>query len=193
MPTFAPRPKVIIADDHTLVAEACKQLLEPEYDVVATVGDGRTLVDVATTLKPQVIIVDISMPLLNGLDAGQQIKKTIHSVKLVYLTMNQDADLAAEAFRCGAAAYLSFRVPKGSDACTTFPAIIVSTDSMRSPLIAAACATRSLLSIVSTTPLIRIRLGGFSARAFSPMTNANNKDAISALRMIPSEADLSLY
>ena len=106
MPTFGPRPKVIIADDHTLVAEACKQLLEPEYDVVATVGDGRTLVDVAMTLKPQVIIVDISMPLLNGLDAGQQIKKNIHSVKLVYLTMNQDADLAAEAFRCGAAAYL---------------------------------------------------------------------------------------
>jgi DNA-binding NarL/FixJ family response regulator len=106
MAIVTPRPKVIIADDHTLVAEACKQLLEPEYDVVATVGDGRTLVQLATTLRPQVVIVDISMPLLNGLDAGRQIKKAVHSVKLVYLTMNQDADLAAEAFRCGAAAYL---------------------------------------------------------------------------------------
>ena len=100
------RPKVVVADDHTLVAEACKKLLDAEYDVVATVGDGRTLVRAAAALKPQVIIVDISMPLLNGLDAGQQIKKLVPSVKLVYLTMNQDADLAAEAFRYGASGYL---------------------------------------------------------------------------------------
>jgi DNA-binding NarL/FixJ family response regulator len=100
------RPKIIVADDHTLVAEACKKLLDAEYDVVATVGDGRTLVRTAVTLKPQVIIVDISMPLLNGLDAGQQVKKMAPSVKLIYLTMNQDADLAAEAFRCGASGYL---------------------------------------------------------------------------------------
>jgi DNA-binding NarL/FixJ family response regulator len=100
------RPRVIVADDHTLVAEACKKLLDTEYDVVATVGDGRTLVRAAAALKPHVIIVDISMPLLNGLDAGQQIKKLVPSVKLVYLTMNQDADLAAEAFRYGASGYL---------------------------------------------------------------------------------------
>jgi len=100
------RPKIMIADDHTLVAEACKKLLEPDYEVVATVGDGRSLVRVAATLKPQIIIIDIGMPLLNGLDAGQQIKQLLRSVKLVYLTMNQDADLAAEAFRRGASAYL---------------------------------------------------------------------------------------
>ena len=100
------RPKIIVADDHTLVAEACKRLLDAEYDVVATVGDGRTLVRAATALKPHVIIIDISMPLLNGLDAGQQIKKLVPSVKLIYLTMNQDADLAAEAFRYGASGYL---------------------------------------------------------------------------------------
>jgi DNA-binding NarL/FixJ family response regulator len=96
----------MIADDHMLVAEACKKLLEADYDVVATVGDGRALVRVAATLKPQVIIIDVGMPLLNGLDAGQQIKQLLKSVKLVYLTMNQDADLAAEAFRRGASAYL---------------------------------------------------------------------------------------
>jgi len=100
------RPRIMIADDHILVAEACKKLLEADYDVVATVGDGRALVRVAATLKPQVIIVDVGMPLLNGLDAGQQIKQLLRSVKLVYLTMNQDADLAAEAFRRGASAYL---------------------------------------------------------------------------------------
>ena len=100
------RARIIVADDHTLVAEACKRLLDTEYDVVATVGDGRELLRATARLKPQVIIIDIGMPLLNGLDAGQQIKKLLHSVKLVYLTMNQDADLAAEAFRCGASAYL---------------------------------------------------------------------------------------
>jgi DNA-binding NarL/FixJ family response regulator len=99
-------PRIIIADDHTLVAEACKKLLESDYEIVATVGDGRSLVRAATELRPHLIIVDVSMPLLNGLDAGQQIKELIPSIKLVYLTMNHDADLAAEAFRRGASGYL---------------------------------------------------------------------------------------
>lgn len=100
------RPKIVIADDHTLVAEACKKLLEAEFDVVATVSNGRALVEVAATLKPQVVIVDVAMPLLNGLDAGQQVKEMSRWIKLVYLTMSEDADLAAEAFRRGASAYL---------------------------------------------------------------------------------------
>lgn len=100
------RPKIIIADDHTFMAEACKMLLEPEFDVVATVGDGRALVRVAATLKPQVVVVDIGMPLLNGLDAGYQVKELLGSVKLVFLTMNTDPALTAEAFRRGASGYL---------------------------------------------------------------------------------------
>lgn len=96
----------MIADDHTFVADACKKLLEPEFDVVATVGDGRALVRIAATLKPQVILVDIAMPLLNGLDAGYQVKQLLDSVKLVFLTMNTDPALAAEAFRRGASGYL---------------------------------------------------------------------------------------
>jgi DNA-binding NarL/FixJ family response regulator len=100
------RPRIMIADDHAFVADACKKLLEPEYDLVATVGDGRALVRIAATLKPQVIIIDIGMPLLNGLDAGQQIKQILRSVKLVFLTMNTDPVLAAEAFRRGASAFL---------------------------------------------------------------------------------------
>jgi DNA-binding NarL/FixJ family response regulator len=100
------RPRIMIADDHAFVADACKKLLEPEYDVVATVGDGRALVRIAATLKPQVIIIDIGMPLLNGLDAAHQIKQILRSVKLVFLTMNTDPVLAAEAFRRGASAYL---------------------------------------------------------------------------------------
>jgi DNA-binding NarL/FixJ family response regulator len=96
----------MIADDHTFVADACRKLLEPEFDVVATVGDGRALVKIAATLRPQVIIVDIAMPLLNGLDAGYQVKQLLDSVKLVFLTMNTDPALAAEAFRRGASGYL---------------------------------------------------------------------------------------
>ncbi len=96
----------MIADDHTFVADACKKLLEPEFDVVATVGDGRALVRLAATLRPQVILVDIAMPLLNGLDAGYQVKQVLDSVKLVFLTMNTDPALAAEAFRRGASGYL---------------------------------------------------------------------------------------
>jgi DNA-binding NarL/FixJ family response regulator len=100
------RPHIMIADDHVFLADACRRLLEPEFDVVATVGDGRALVRVATTLKPQAIIVDIGMPLLNGLDAGYQVKQLLSSVKLVFLTMNTDPALAAEAFRRGASGYL---------------------------------------------------------------------------------------
>lgn len=101
-----PRPTIMIADDHTFVADACRKLLEPEFDVVATVGDGRALVRIAATLKPQAILIDIAMPLLNGLDAGYQVKQLLDSVKLVFLTMNTDPALAAEAFRRGASGYL---------------------------------------------------------------------------------------
>jgi len=99
-------PRILIADDHTLVADACAKLLESEYEIVGIVSDGRALVRAAADLKPQLIIVDIAMPILNGLDAGQQVKEFLPSVKLVYLTMNHDADLAAEAFRRGASGYL---------------------------------------------------------------------------------------
>jgi len=100
------RSRVLIADDHNLVAELCKQLLESEFDVVGMVGDGRALVRAAVKLKPDVIIVDVAMPILNGLDAGRQVKETLPSVKLVYLTMNADPEVAAEAFARGAAGYL---------------------------------------------------------------------------------------
>jgi DNA-binding NarL/FixJ family response regulator len=100
------RFQIMIADDHAFVADACRKLLEPEYDVVATVGDGRAMVRIAANLKPQVIVIDIGMPLLNGLDAGCQVKQILPSVKLVFLTMNTDPGLAAEAFRRGASGYL---------------------------------------------------------------------------------------
>jgi DNA-binding NarL/FixJ family response regulator len=98
--------RLLVADDHTLVADLCKKLLETEFDVVGTVSNGRDLVRAALQLKPNVILVDITMPLLNGLDAGEQVKDLLPAVKLIFLTMNSETDLAAEAFRRGASGYL---------------------------------------------------------------------------------------
>jgi DNA-binding NarL/FixJ family response regulator len=100
------RARLLIADDHLLLAEACKNLLEPEFEVVAIVGDGRALLQMAAELKPDVVIVDIAMPQLNGLDAGEQVKHFLPSVKLVFLTMSLESDVAAEAFRRGASGYV---------------------------------------------------------------------------------------
>jgi DNA-binding NarL/FixJ family response regulator len=98
--------RVLLADDHTLLLGAFEKLLAAECDVVGTVTDGRELVSAAQRLKPEVIVLDIGMPLLNGLEAGRQIKQLLPATKLVFLTMNEDSDLAAEAFRAGASAYL---------------------------------------------------------------------------------------
>jgi len=100
------RSRILIADDHTLVADLCRKLLEMEFHVVGSVSDGRALVQSAVDLRPDVIVVDIAMPILNGLDAGQQVKEILPAVKLVFLTMNPDPEVAAEAFRRGASGYL---------------------------------------------------------------------------------------
>jgi len=97
---------VILADDHTLMLEALKNLLESEFEVVGTFGDGRALVEGAPKLRPDVIILDIGMPLMNVLNAGQRLKQLMPNVKLIYVTMNQDPDVAGEAFRLGANGYL---------------------------------------------------------------------------------------
>jgi len=100
------RARLIIADDHVLLAEACTKLLEPEFEVVAVVSSGHALLEAGARLRPDVAIVDIAMPDLNGLDAGQQLKILVPSIRLVFLTMSLDAQIAAEAFRRGAAAYV---------------------------------------------------------------------------------------
>lgn len=100
------RSRILLADDHTLVAELCRKLLETEFDVVGIVNDGLGLVRAAAELKPDVIVVDVAMPVLNGLDAGRQVKEMLPAVKLIFLTMNPDLEVAAEAFRRGANGYL---------------------------------------------------------------------------------------
>ena len=100
------RPRVILADDQDLLLGAFKVLLEPEFKVVGTFPDGLALVAGAPEMRPDVIVLDVGMPLMNGLIAGQQLKQDLPAVKLIYLTMDQDADRAAEALRLGASGYL---------------------------------------------------------------------------------------
>lgn len=96
----------MLADDHTILVEAFRKLLEPHFDIVGTVADGRALLKVAPELKPDVIVVDIAMPLMNGLEAALRLKELMPGVKLIFLTMNEDPDLAVEAMHRGASGYL---------------------------------------------------------------------------------------
>ena len=100
------RPRILLADDHVLIAGAIKNLLEPEFQVVGIVSDGGQLLTSVNALQPDVIILEISMPVLNGLDAGEQIKAQKPKIKLIYLTMTVSAEIAAEAFRRGASGYV---------------------------------------------------------------------------------------
>ncbi len=101
-----PKVKVLIAEDHTVVAEGLEALLRDEFDLVGIVHDGRALLDAVESLHPDVIVTDISMPLLNGLDAIRQIRSRRPDAKVVVLTMHREAELAADAFRAGASGYV---------------------------------------------------------------------------------------
>jgi DNA-binding NarL/FixJ family response regulator len=135
------RIRILIADDHTLVAEGCVKLLESEFEILAIVRNGLELLQAAEKMKPDVIIADISMPLMNGLDACEQIKQKMKTVKIIYLTMNEDKDVAAEAFRRGAAGYLL----KSSAAAELSVAVrtVIKSKSYVSPLI-----TRDLVGLL---------------------------------------------
>jgi DNA-binding NarL/FixJ family response regulator len=100
------RPRVLLADDHRLLREAFARLLEADCDVVGAVADGRALLAAAPELRPDVVVIDVAMPLLNGLDATRQLKRLMPGVKVIFLTMSEDPDVAAEAFRVGASGYV---------------------------------------------------------------------------------------
>lgn len=100
------RTTILLADDHTMFSAALQKLLEPEYEVIGRVEDGRALVKTAVELKPDLVLVDVGMPLLNGLDAWRELKKLIPKVKIIFLTMNPDPVVANEALRLGASGYL---------------------------------------------------------------------------------------
>ena len=113
------RARVLLADDHRLLLQAFEKLLQPDFEVVGTVSDGLALIAAARELKPDVIVLDISMPQLNGMVAAERLKKMMPEVKLIFLTVNEDAGFASEAMRIGASGYLL----KSSAASELFHAI----------------------------------------------------------------------
>jgi DNA-binding NarL/FixJ family response regulator len=100
------RPRILLADDHTMLLEAFQRLLEPRCEIVGTACDGRALVDLAASTRPDVIVLDISMPRLNGMDACAQLRRKMPDMRFVFLTVNEDPDIAAEAIGLGASGYL---------------------------------------------------------------------------------------
>lgn len=100
------KPRLLLADDHTMFVEALQKVLEPEFTLVGSVGDGRALLEAAPRLKPDVILLDLSMPLLNGIDAAQQLRRLVPETKLVFLSMHGDPTYVTEAFRAGASGYV---------------------------------------------------------------------------------------
>ena len=100
------RPRILLADDHTLMVEALTHLLQADFEVVGTISDGRALLKAAAALEPEVVVVDIAMPLLNGLDAGEQLKAHHPHIKVIYFTQNREPRIVAEAFRRKASGYV---------------------------------------------------------------------------------------
>ena len=100
------RPRVLLADDHMLVIDGLRRILEPECEVVGVVEDGRSLLEAAERLKPDIILLDISMPLLNGVEAARRLRKTVPASKLIFVTMHADATYVTGAFRAGASGYV---------------------------------------------------------------------------------------
>ena len=100
------RPTILLADDHTMLLDAFRRLLEPRCEIVGTARDGRALLELATRNRPEIVILDVSMPLLNGIDACAQLRRSMPEMKFIFLTVNEDPDLAAEAIGLGASGYL---------------------------------------------------------------------------------------
>jgi len=115
------RPRIFLADDHCIILQAFRNLLEPDYEVVGTATDGREMLAKVSKLNPDVVVLDIGMPNLNGLDAARKLRKKLPEIKIVFLTMNEDPDMVTEAFRIGANGYLL----KNSDATELYQAIDV--------------------------------------------------------------------
>jgi DNA-binding NarL/FixJ family response regulator len=134
------RVRVLLADDHKLFVDALTKLLESDFDVVGATSDGRDVVGMVRELRPDVVILDISMPYLNGLEAGQRVKQLYPDTKIIFLTQNQEVHLATEAFRHKASGYLL----KNSAATELIAAIgeAVKGNTYVSPLIAEALLSR---------------------------------------------------
>ena len=114
--------RILLADDHTIVIEGLRRILEPRFEIVGVAADGLALVSAARTLRPDIIVVDISMPLLNGIDAVGQIRKFDPDVKIIFLTMHSDVTYATEALAAGGSAYV-LKISAGEEILAAIEAV----------------------------------------------------------------------
>lgn len=158
------RFRVLLADDHTMFLDALTKLLEPQFDVVGTAEDGRVLIRKAAELLPDVAVVDICMPLLNGMDAAEQQKRVSPKTKVLFLTQNQDPSYAAEAFRRNASGYLV----KNSAATELITAIQAA---MRGGTHVSPLITEDLLTLIADS----------ARRPIDPVLTARQKEIVQLL------------
>jgi len=152
------RSRILLADDHLLVMEGLRKLLEAEHDLIGTVEDGITLVDMANDLAPDIILLDISMPMLNGIEAARKIKKLLPECKLIFITMHGDSTYVLEAFRAGASGYLLKR-SAASELSQAIQAVLNGQQYL-SPLV-----TKDVLNpLLETSQDIPSKLGALTAR-----------------------------
>ncbi|MEQ1655832.1 MAG: response regulator transcription factor [Nitrospira sp.] len=139
------KPRILLADDHALIIEGFKRILENRYDLVGTAADGRALIESAKALQPDVIILDVSMPLLNGIDAAAHLKKMCPVAKLIFVTMHADTEYVRSAFEAGASAYVLKR--SAVDELEQAIRAVLAGHSYITPLI-----TKDLLSVFLAAP-----------------------------------------
>jgi DNA-binding NarL/FixJ family response regulator len=201
------RPRVLLADDHQMLLDALKGVLEPRCEVVGMVGDGRSLLEAAAKLQPDIIVVDIAMPQLNGLDAARQIKHSMPRVKLIFVTMNEDPYLVGEAFRAGASAYLVKQaaaleltkaielVLKGRTYVTPSIADGLDKIALRSPNVRdhAPEPTPRQREVIQLLAEGRSMKEVASALSITPRTVAAHKYAVMELLQLKTNADLVQY
>jgi len=137
------KPRVAIVDDHTVLVQSIGRLLDSECDVVGSYGDARTFLADVLHISPEVVILDVSMPSMNGLDVARELRRSVPSTKVVFLTMNEDADIAAEAFRIGASGYVLKR-------CTASELVTAVREVMNGRFYVTPLLTRDLLGTLET-------------------------------------------
>jgi DNA-binding NarL/FixJ family response regulator len=184
------RARVLLADDHVLLAEALEHLLKNEFDVVGTVADGRALLKAAGELAPDVVVVDIGMPLLNGLDAGEQLKALHPAMKVIYITQNREPRFAVEAFRRHASGYLL----KDSAASELTAAI---RDALRGKTYVSPVIAKGLQAHEFAAPDDRVALRDLSARERQVLQllaeGKSMKEVASVLEISPRTVEFHKY
>ena len=178
------RLRVLLADDHTLVLEGLRRILEDNCELVGMVEDGRALVEAAPRLEPDLILLDISMPLLNGLEAARQLRTLVPDSKIIFLTMHADPTYASEAFEAGAVGYLLKRSAAAELAVAIATVLegknyltpLISSDALRATVPSATTVPPTLGKLTPRQrEVLQLVAEGFTAKAIGARLNVSVK------------------